>query len=629
MSFLDGVTITISILTSLFVIIFPIQSYADEPVIEWDFQLHYFMDGLTGSYPNFFTITDPEANLDPETVDTVTATVQSIDLHNKVLDTIEITLSEENPFEQGVPDPNSGVFRPKNIVFAPAGWSSFDVNRKIVLIQEDPENYFGRNNGHTPEIVDVTPIIWSVWTSSTLDTYGTSFSLTETGPDTHVYTAKVGFSTISNDFDNGIILAKPGDMITALNAWTGTGANGLVSPNPDPSVGAIYVPGDNYLAVIYKGFPCPIDPDNPPYCDTFVSAIGDSGGVGSGGPVLASPRIVLDIVATLLPSKVGGGGSTDRSPPSLHFTGTKNSQEGFGGILASNQLIDYPLIINGKLYNLPAYSNTFDPIQLYTGSQVDLSLEFLESSKVEHIALHFVDENKDELSDTDPRIIFDKGNVEKSDPDGILGDDITFSASRDGVRSKFNLGFSFNEPTKRHLMITAWDEYRNSENTKIFDAFEVSGQPVPIEENHFFFQDLGQSYISEKGIASIGSQSSFEQQVPILGYEFPDSVGKIDRHDMKVLYDEISNEKIRAMDLLDNNFNLNEKTVATNDETNKEKNIDRAPQLSWSNVGHKLRDFTKTSLENSEVIKNACQKEHLRAEKKLDSILVGSKYHQY
>ena len=205
--------VTILAVSVLF-ILYLAPSYADEPIVAWQFPGGYtFTDGSALGFPNTFTITDPAANLDTEAVDTITATVSSIDMDGNIRDSIKITLSEESPFESGVPDPNSGVFRNKNIIFT-NGQKEYGLDNTITITQEDPDDFFGFFDFAitSPETIDTINGVFLVFSSSDpanpQEDVGTftselGFPITETGPSTLVYTGTIRFSTEASDFEIG------------------------------------------------------------------------------------------------------------------------------------------------------------------------------------------------------------------------------------------------------------------------------------------------------------------------------------------------------------------------------------------------------------------------------------------
>jgi len=339
----------------------------------------------------------------------------------------------------------------------------------------------------------------------------------------------------------------------------------------------------------------------------------ETGSSGGGGGGLIRPGLVLNLLAG-----IPGGAGIDRSPPSLNFGSQTNTQDGFGGILVTDDNTNaFPLVINGKGYYLPAFSTFIDPVPVNTGQDVSLTLTFLESTGVEYASLHFVNENNDEMTDSDAVITFYKGSVTKSDPQEILADDITFSTSKEGNKYSFNFGFSFDEPANRHLMITAWDNDKNSGNTKVFNAFAVSGDPIPDEGvGHMIYLDLGAFYIASAGVIDTKGKAAAAQ--PVIEYNYPNSVGRTERHD-GIIYDQILNEKARANQVMISKFNLDTERFVANDET-KPYDTRRAPELSLSSIGHKIRDFTLSPEENRELIKELSWIEHLKAQKILDSL---------
>jgi len=339
----------------------------------------------------------------------------------------------------------------------------------------------------------------------------------------------------------------------------------------------------------------------------------ETGSSGGGGGGLIRPGLVLNLLAGL-----PGGAGIDRSPPSLNFGTQTNTQDGFGGILVTDNNNSFPLVINGKGYYLPAFSTTIEPVKVNTGQDVSLTLTFLESTGVEHVAIHFVNEDNNEMTNDDAVITFDKDSVTKSDPQGILSDDIAFSKSKEGNKYSFNFGFSFDQPANRHLMITAWDNNKNSGNTKVFNAFAVSGNSIPEEGvGHMIYLDLGAFYIASDGIIDTSEKVTVAQ--PVIEYDYPDSVGRIERHD-GIIYDKIADEKTRASQLMISKFNLDTETFVADDEIKPYDSSRRAAELSLSSVGHKIRDFTLTPEENKELIKELSWLEHLKAQKILDSL---------
>jgi len=354
----------------------------------------------------------------------------------------------------------------------------------------------------------------------------------------------------------------------------------------------------------------------------FVGTLGDgqyvigfaTGCGGGGGGGLQTSGLVLNFLAAVL----AGAGGKDLTAPSLAYGSTSSYEfDPSQPTPPSTDSGTQPLMIGNNGYPIRGYSTGIVPYTAKTGEKIDTALTFSEASKVKHVALHFVDENKDEMSDRDPTITYDNGNVVKSDPEGILGDDIYFTTSRDGTKTTFNFGFSFDKASTHHLMINAWDDKMNSANTKIFNAFDISGPPVPQEVNQLILQDAGQYVITQDGVISIEDNKKAMQQEPVAGFVYPESIGKLERHDMELLYNALDNEQKKASSVIAS-FKLDTTRFIADDE--KLPDAKRAPALTWSTVGNKIRDFTKSPQENSELIKELCWQEHLRAEKTLKSL---------
>ena len=137
------------------------------------------------------------------------------------------------------------------------------------------------------------------------------------------------------------------------------------------------------------------------------------------------------------------------------------------------------------------------------------------------------------------------------------------------------------------------------------------------------YLDLGAFYITQNGVFTAGEKTTVAQ--PVIEYIYPGSVGKTERHD-GVISDMISDEKTKANQIMISKFNLDTQTFVANDEIKPYDTSKRAPELSLSSVGHKIRDYTSSPQENKELIKDLAWQEHLKAQKILDSIY--SKHHQ-
>jgi len=545
----------------------------------FQFEEYNLSAGAVGSAPVIITLTDLDADTDSSTQETVDISVTS----ELTGDSIILTLTET--------EAGSGVFTNTNLIFMTGN----DLVRPGLgqITQEEP---LLENNDQIDTL--------SVTVSSTSFPPGLPLELTETGPNTGLFRDYLTFSD-SSESGGSVLQIADSDIVSVT--YNDESENGLVIPN-DPGIGAIQSAIGDTITASYPGT-----------SDTATIQPGLGGGGGGGG--LIRPGLVLNLLAGLT-------SGIDMAPPSLHFGTPTNTQDGFGGILVTDDNNNaFPLVINGKGYYLPAFSTFIDPVQVNTGQDVDLTLTFLESTGVEHVAIHLVDENNDAMSDTDAVLTFHKGDVTKVDPEGILADNITFSTSKENNKYSFNFGFSFDEPTNRHLLITAWDNNKNSGNSNVYNAFAVSGDSIPDDgTSHMIYLDLGAYFITANGIFAAGEKPDAVGQ-PVIEYDYPDSVGRTERHD-GIMYDQIANEKAKANQVMAERFNLDTQTFVANDEEKPYDTSRRASELYLSSVGHKLRDFTLSPEENEKLIKELSWKEHLKAQKILDSLLVASKYHK-
>jgi len=632
--------VTILAVSVFFILHFP-PSYAD-PTVIWDFFGGVTLgDGAAGSFPILFTITDPDANSDPEVVDTITATVTSIDLDGIVRDEIEITLSEVVSEEDTTPDPNSGIFRNKNIIFT-NGQKEYGLDNTITIVQEDPDDFFGVFEFATtsPETIDTINGVYLVFSSSDPedpedpDNPGTfmtelGFPITETEPSSLIYTGTIRFSTEAGDFDSGTILVQPGDILSILPLQGGI-RNALIVPNPDPRVGVLQAEIGDTITVTYAGIECADD-----FCDTVIGP-GDGGGVGGGGPVLPSMSLVIDTLAGISSIQsiiAAGGGGLDKTPPSLTRPVSSGVQfDPFEPIAPTGSSLagttaQAPLRINQNGYNLYGYSNTIVTNTVETGQFTDMALSFNEASKVEHVAMYFVDPDRAEHSDTDPALIFDKGNIIKVDPQGIFGDDIQMSTSKEGTKSIFNFGMSFDKPTNKHIIIVAWDDKRNAGTTKVFNALAVVGNEIPNEVAHFMPIEQAGEFDLIKGdngqyVLSQPAQTETVTDLPQT-IAYPQFIGRLERHDAASLHDVINQEQQKAADIISSKMNVDNNLFSINQDTKLIDHSKRAPQL--TSCGKYLG--CELDRENTDVMKTLMWQEHLKAEKILASLIKSHRHY--
>ncbi|MGI0010277.1 MAG: hypothetical protein ACREAE_02625, partial [Nitrosopumilaceae archaeon] len=140
--------------------------------------------------------------------------------------------------------------------------------------------------------------------------------------------------------------------------------------------------------------------------------------------------------------------------------------------------IEYSLIIGSRGFALPLYSNTIDTSTIETGKQIQLKLLMYDSygpSTIQHIELHTnLRGTEREITNSNTYIIYEKGKpIQISDPNAFFS---TTNISTSEKNNKLELTFdiTFVKPMeKSDIIIRAWDEHKNSHDTKILDAWEV------------------------------------------------------------------------------------------------------------------------------------------------------------
>jgi len=337
------------------------------------------------------------------------------------------------------------------------------------------------------------------------------------------------------------------------------------------------------------------------------------------GVCVEVPEPVFNFLAGALN---GGSGGPDHLPPSLtrptssgvQFDPFTPIEPGTVGPDGSTQ--QEPFRIGQNTYRIYGFSNTIEPNQMNTGQFTDMSLAFEEASRVEHVAVYFVDQDRDEHSDTDPALIFDKGNIIKVDPQGIFGDDIQLSTSKEGTKSIFNFGMSFDKPTNKHIIIVAWDDKRNVGTTKVFNALAVVGNVIPDQVAHFMpIEELGEFDLIKGDNGQYVVSQPIETEIVTNSPQtiaYPEFIGRMERHDATSLYDVINHEQQKAADIV-SSMNVDNNLFATKENTKLIDHSKRAPQLSFCGkyLGCEL------DRENNDMMKTLMWEEHLKAEKTL------------
>ncbi|MGI0088401.1 MAG: hypothetical protein ACREBI_10680 [Nitrosotalea sp.] len=426
-------------------------------------------DTITATYGSFITTAqmiavqfgDTGANLSPSATVSygTTSYDQGTAAHLRVLDPIassSVTVNLESQNQQHVislvlPEtaPGSGVFTGSFVFMA-------------------TNNLFP--TGRTVTITQQSPLADQVKSSS--DTTGISLSLTPTGGGT--FTGKLSFGGFSSSTQE-VIDASGGDFVQIQIGTTTTDVNGLVTPNSDPSKGALLIDisptlGDNVVAT-YQGI------------TTSSVSVGYLFGEGGGGGGVVSPSLVLDVTAGVV-----GGGAPPPPAFSLHNLVAANGlPQSIASVLTNQDALTpigptnetgvpfYPLTIDGGGYLLGGYANTIDTVTEQVGKPMTMALTTM-SRPVVHISL-FTNLHSlyDTMSDSDTYVIYDRGQpLQVVDPHGFFSN-VTLTPVINGTRQSFVYGITFAKPMNTsNIIVRAWDDQKSSTDLTIYDAWQVT-----------------------------------------------------------------------------------------------------------------------------------------------------------
>ena len=510
--------------------------HAPDPSIEFSFPTYSYANGSVLTAPTIITVTDSAANLDPTTIETVSVNITS--------DTdptgIVLVLSEEDHDSVGTPDPNSGIFRNKNLIFLPRDYQFTLTSNPTILLEDS----LGNLDGAAIETISAFAIAYSALVTGDP---GTIIPMTETGPNTGLFSGKLGFT--SGTSSGNLLHAENGDVITVVDNTSGAMINALIIPNPDAGVGAIRTHLTETITATYGLLSATTIVED----DGFGEA--PSGGSGGG---LLRPGFVLDVLA-------GGASGGDFAPPQLILPKLNLSSLPLVGDILSfitnadpftpiapleDPSIDYPLSINGNGYLLTQYANTIQTYTGKTGEPISFKMTLFDATGVEHIGLYTnLRGDHREISDSDTFVIYHEDKpLEISDPNGFFSNvNFTESEYNGKYSGVFNMTFAKPMDTS-DVIIRTWDELLNSGDIKVFDAIKIEGEPlVNPDTNNLIIPDSAEIVIpyyklphyeipladSNGNLVYYNSFGGLEEKVVHPYHEpmiYPDVVGRAERH---------------------------------------------------------------------------------------------------
>ncbi len=499
------------ILASASIALAPISIHATSPpTVEFQFDMYDYNDP-----PAIITVTHAADNVDPTARDTIMVTVTSTtDPVGILLQLLETT-------------DTSGIFQNTALVFMDDN-NLFSVGSTITVNYDDP------NFNFDPTSQDMV----NLQIRSTTDLVGLDpFTLTETDADTSQFEGQITFS--SDPTSGSSLQASPGDIINAF--FPCETSNGLITPNPDPTVGAIRAAVDDTVTVSYMG-------------SSDSITIFSEGGCGGGGGGL--------VISTVVLATGGGGKDGDLSPPSLtlnRFSAVVLSlpQEILATIMEADPFkplmpikdtaLDLPLQINDEGFAISQYANTIQTYNAETGEPLKLRLILNDETGVEHIGLYTnLRGHEREVHNSDTFIVFDEHRpLEISDPNGHFSK-VDFTVEEEGQRYVAVYEITFAKPMDTSdIIFRIWDERKNSGDTKIFNALKVTGTPlvdetVEIEKSNMLIPSLPVTkfYIpiadSSGNLVYHNPFGELEQKRTNPYHEpfyYPSDIGKAERHD--------------------------------------------------------------------------------------------------
>jgi len=384
------------------------------------------------------TVTDQNSNLDPLTIESIV-----VDLSTQEAGDAETVTLLETGIDTGVFGGNGAVeliFAEGDNRFTTSGTVTLTVNNSTALNQNNTK-------------IDVG--LASVTSSS--DTKGINFTITETGLDTGNFTGKIVLTPGATNEAVGKIHVEGGDFLMLLTASPTFRLNALIVPNPNESRELLDVLIDETITASFGGV-----------SDSATVGLGGGGGGGGGG--VTRPGLVFN--AILGASLFGGGGSFSGKPTisstSLTFYAEPSFtqlEEGteFGGIIREKILDDS--------------SNT----QVLTiGKKIELKLDMSTSRGFEnivHVSFYLLNDGEKRSLKDSTYIIYDKyKGMTINDPDGIFDDAAIDLIKKSASTGVVKISFTINKAVgMKDFFIQSWNEQKRSNEWTFNDAIFVSG----------------------------------------------------------------------------------------------------------------------------------------------------------
>jgi hypothetical protein len=432
------------------------------------------------------TAIDQSANKDPSIFENIIVQVTSSADPNG----ISLTLKETG-IDTGEFTGNVGLMIGNNIV---------ESQSELVLCIYDQTS-----NTNSSAIENYEMDFWS-----TSDPAGFTFTIPETGTNTNTFDRNLAFSTNSSDI-TGTLNATSGDFYFFSEPGGDFPNVGMLTPNPDPSNGAIVVS-------TFKSVPqCSeedignnLDPQSSTVIATYKSAsdslrVQDSDKGGGGGGGLVRPSLVVNALAGL----GGAGGGSAYSSPSLQISNQvlldwidvpleveetvvnhDSTKPATAYDLGYFEDFDYPLIINDKGFILSGFTTTLETQTLNTNTPHTIKFLLYETEIIQHFSLYTnLRDATDEIHESDTQILYNANQeLQVVDPNGFFESVSLVVNEIEDNKKEVVLEVTFaKEMDTSHIIVRSWDPNLFSGDTHILDAWEIISDvvvesPIPTYE---------------------------------------------------------------------------------------------------------------------------------------------------
>lgn len=493
------------------------------PTITWSNPGGYpINDGGVFAAPNTFTVDADDPAKVGNGLDTIDVLISS-----STGDSITLTLTESLA--------DDGTFTNTNLIFT-HGPAKFQVtDTATITIQDD---CFGGTGNCVPNAIETLSAALGngAFVCSNSDPGCIFIDLTETGPNTGIFTRTLQFSTIGSDSASATIFVAPGDIIMIGDQVTGAFVNGLIIPAPS-DVGSIPTEILGTVTATYGSVSVP------------VNILDDGAAPGRGGGGAVRPGLVLNFI-------FGSGFvlcSGDCIKPTL----------GLDSFM--NRIVDKGFSYNRNPIDVEEYYTPYPLITANVGKSNVAILKIFDNGgpeNIKHVNLAFgLSKTGQSISESKAIIQWDKHfsgleTVTVKDPENALQDvsvETNIGSCQNNSPNQcliISIFHTFRQPLEFTIVGTdVWDFNRNSKTNFYNHGIAVVGESMnPPKQYH--------------AIDSLGYPAIITQTGKDLGVDEEDNLWKY--HNQIWIKEDVSQEKFLdslSMHGIDRNNNMFEAYV--------------------------------------------------------------------